>query len=303
MSKVIVFGPTGQVGSATALAAKEKGAEVFLAMRNTSKPTPRIDSSFPKIQADLSKPDTIREAVTKTGAKYAFVYLIFGNNDGMKSAIEALKSAGIEYVVFLSSYSIQADDLKSVPPSDIIPYAHAQVELNLEEVFGPQGYVTVRPAYFASNTVMHWKKGVQDGDVKTLLPDMKWDWIVPEDIGRVCGAILAGGPKAADGHKIIFLCGPELRTQRDVVGAMGKGLGRELKITEINEQEYIDMFVKQGLPPPLANHLVQGMKKQHEEGYAEGRYQEAVSNIEKYGGSKPSTFEEWLAENKGDFDS
>jgi hypothetical protein len=66
----------------------------------------------------------------------------------MRSSIEALKLAGIEFVIFLSSVAVQGD-IRTIPASKIIPWAHAQVEINLEEVFGPTGFVVARPAFFA----------------------------------------------------------------------------------------------------------------------------------------------------------
>ena len=111
--KVIVFGPTGAVGSATARTAAELGSHVVLAMRNIEKSIPGLDAaaekqgSFERVQADLTQPDTVRDAVTKTGAKYAFIYLAHGSPDHMKSTIVALKDAGVVEVMFLSSFTIQ----------------------------------------------------------------------------------------------------------------------------------------------------------------------------------------------------
>ena len=105
------LGPRGAVGSAAARTAEELGAKVVLAMRDPEKSIPGIDSekekqgSFERVQADLTKPDTVRDAVNTTGAKYAFIYLAHGAPNGMKSTIEALKSAGIHLVVFLEQFS------------------------------------------------------------------------------------------------------------------------------------------------------------------------------------------------------
>ena len=40
MGKVIVFGPTGNIGSVAAVTAQEKGAKVYLAMRDPKKTIP-----------------------------------------------------------------------------------------------------------------------------------------------------------------------------------------------------------------------------------------------------------------------
>lgn len=104
--EVIIFGPTGNVGSVAALTAAQLGAKVVLAMRDTQKAIPdlnadeEISGSFERVQADLTQPETVISAVNKTQAKSAFIYLNFGMPDGMKATIQALKSSGIEFVVF-----------------------------------------------------------------------------------------------------------------------------------------------------------------------------------------------------------
>ncbi|MCJ1302290.1 hypothetical protein MMC08_005093, partial [Hypocenomyce scalaris] len=166
--KVIVFGPTGAVGSAAARTAEELGAKVVLAMRDTQKPIPGLDpekekqASFERVYADLTKPDTVRDAVNTSRAKYAFIYCTHGTPEHMKSTIEALKSAGIDLVVFLSSFTVQGD-LKAIQPSEVLPYVHAQVEIKLGEIFGADGFVAVRPGSFASNT-RQYKAELEKGE-------------------------------------------------------------------------------------------------------------------------------------------
>jgi hypothetical protein len=70
----------------------------------------------------------------------------------MRSTITALKTGGIEFVVFLSSAGIRGD-VRSQPSDDFISWGHAQVEINLDEMFGVDKYAAVRPAYFATNSL------------------------------------------------------------------------------------------------------------------------------------------------------
>ena len=308
-NKVIIFGPTGGVGSATALAAQKQGVKVFLAMRDTSKSIPQLSSSqeqaggFERVEADLTKPDSVSAAVSKTGAKHAFIYLVFGSPDNLKSSIEALKSSGIEFVVFLSSFGIRGEKT-TVQPDDPIAYLHAQVEIHLEEAFGPQGYVAVRPAYFASNS-KRWKSTIGSGELKILYPDAKFDWISPEDIGTVCGNIVAGGWQAASGKTIVGLVGPQMTSQRDAVAAIGKGIGRELKVTEIDEETGLQQLLDSNVPKFIAEHLVKVQRERNAEtdGWFEGpAYEEGVANVAKYVGREPTKFAEWVAKNKQDFE-
>jgi uncharacterized protein YbjT (DUF2867 family) len=302
--KVIVFGPTGAVGSAAARTAEELGAKVVLAMRNMDKPIPGLDAakekqgSFERVYADLTKPDTVRHAVNTTGAKYAFIYCAHGSPDHMKSTIEALKSASIDLVVFLSSFTIQGDP-KSIQPSEIIPYVHAQVEINLGEIFGANGFVAARPGSFADNT-LQYKAGFEKGRVKIHIPDAKVDCIVPEDIGRVCGTILAKGPQ--DEQRAIYLYGPELLSQMDSIRILAKVLGKNPKIEIIDEQDAYKMFIEErGVPAFLAKYMIDRMGKnvtEHSQVFGYPVREGELSNVQKYSGRKATTFEEWVEQSK-----
>lgn len=308
-SNSIVFGPAGKVGSAVARRAQELGAKVSLAMRDPEKPIPGLttdqehEGGFERVLADLNEPETTHAAVSKTGAKRAFIYIVYGSPDNMRSSIAALKSAGIEYVVFLSSEGITGD-LRSVPQSEFIAWVHAQVEINLEEIFGVGGFVAVRPGFFASNSLW-WKKMIaSDSRVKIAYPEAKLDWISPEDIGRVCAALLVGGPQAVEGPEpnIIRLRGPELVTQREAVSSIAKAIGKSIKVTELDEQEGLKMLMESnGMPEFIAKRLIDLFRSRAEDGnFFEGD-EEPVRNVRKYAGREPTRFPEWAEENKQEF--
>jgi uncharacterized protein YbjT (DUF2867 family) len=203
---VLVFGATGAVGSACARHAHSLGATVTLAVRDTKKPIPGLSleqekaGGYKRVQADLTQPGTITEAVAQSGAKHAFVYLIFsppGASDPNRLALEALKAAGVEFVVFLSSFTVALYEpaIDRVPAQEFIPHAHAQVEVALQDIFGAS-YVALRPAGFASNS-LRWAGMIKAGGaVKVAYPEVVFDWIVPEDIGRTGASILVGGPSS-----------------------------------------------------------------------------------------------------------
>lgn len=316
-SNTIIFGPTGHVGSAVTRNIHHYGAKtVFLAMRYPQKPIPGLsldqeqERSFQRVQADLTKPETIHAAVEKSGAKRAFIYMARGSSDNMRSSIEALKSAGIEYVVFLSSVSVQGD-IRSIQPSKIIAWPHAQVEINLEEIFGRKGFVAVRPAFFASNA-MWWKRMICEGEVKLVYPEAKLDWISPGDIGRVCAALLAGGLRPvdeADERNFVRLYGPELVSQRDAFGIIGRAIGKDIKVTQLDEHEALEVFEKEiGMPGLMGKSIINFLKmragiEESDRADQGPAYEEAVSNVPKYAGGQPTRFEEWVEENRKEFSS
>ena len=305
--KVIIFGPTGAIGSAAARTASELGADVTLAMRDTEKPIPGLDATteqqnkYQRVQADLTKPETVSAAVDQAGAKYAFIYCAHGSPDGMRATIEALKTSGIELVVFVSSFTVQGDP-KKIPQSEIIPFIHARVEINLAEVFGPQGFVAARPGSFVTNT-RPYKSGIQSGELEIFGPDVTVDSIVPEDIGRVCGTILANGPQ--DDARFIYLYGPELISQREIARRIAEAVGKNPKIVPLTPEAAYKMFIEmRRAPPPVAKY----MSSQSTQAFpGEKRVwtipvtDELLLNVEKYSGKKATTVNEWLDQNKGLF--
>jgi uncharacterized protein YbjT (DUF2867 family) len=289
---VLVFGPTGGIGRIAALEAHKRGAHVWLAMRDTSKTIPGIAEGaegFTRVSADLSKPETLEDAVKKAGASSAFVYTMFESPDRMKASFEALKSAGITYIVIISSYSVQGSATTEF--EDFIPLVHAQTEVALER--SGISFTAVRPAYF--NTNLLWVKNeFQKGELEILGPDVEFDFIAPENIGTVAGALLVKG----EATKPIYLCGPKLYSQKDAHELAAKILGIKLNVKEIGVERWYETHAF--FPKPVADAVVSSLTK-NATLYPKEVYEEAVNNIRIYGGIEPTRFEDWVESHKAEF--
>ncbi|CAI7639293.1 unnamed protein product [Penicillium crustosum] len=292
---VIIFGATGSVGSAAARKAYQEGAKVTLAIRDPSKPIPILgDISAEKVQADLTKPKTVQTAVRQSGAKTAFVYAIQGIPDGMRPTFVALQEGGIEFVVLLSSFLVQGDR-HATPPTDIVPYVHAKVEIDLESVFGNR-CCAVRPAYFASN-VLHFKDEIAQGEVKLPNPDAEFDWISPKDIGQVIGMVLAYGTQ----ESTIPLVGPDRLSVKDALSIIGRVLSKEIKITVVGKEQAVKDIQQRGLPGPVARWFVESVTGPRSFIWDEPDFEVGVDNVRKYTHKAPERLEQWLQENKEKF--
>ncbi|KAJ5923401.1 hypothetical protein N7454_008646 [Penicillium verhagenii] len=297
-NKVIIFGATGATGSAAALQAHKDGAEISLAVRDPTKPIPTL-AGIPaqKVQADLTKPDTLTAAVRQTGATVAYLYVIFGTEDHMRASLVALKEAGITFVVLLSSFTV-SEDPSAAPPSDAIPYQHGQVEISLAEVFGMKNFVAVRPAFFASNALW-FKDGVAQGEVRHANPDAEFDYISPEDIGSVCGGILARGMSS---ENVVPLVGQERLTIAGAVDLIGEVLGKKVKTTRISGEEMKAGMIQHGVQELAARWVVNDVTMNPGAFFKEAGYQQALGNVKRYTGREPTRFRQWLEENKGRFE-
>lgn len=295
--KVIIFGASGAVGSAAARKAYMEGAKITLAMRDPSKTIPTLDGiSAEKVQADLTLPDTILEAVRQSGAKAAFIYRTDEALDGMRSTLEALKEGGVEFVVYLSSFAVQSD-IHAIEPADIIPYVQAQVEIALGNVFGDQ-WSSLRPGYFSSN-MLQYKDEISRGEVALPNPDVMFDWISPEDIGAVAGMILANGMQEC----FVPLVGPEKLSLKDGLGLVANTLGREIKISVVGREQAIEDMQSRGIPEGVATWFVEKVTspKSFMWDTAPAATEAGRGNIQKYTQRAPTRLQQWLDDNKEAF--
>lgn len=278
-------------------------------MLDIQKPIQGLSADWERVYADLTEPETVREAVITTGATRAFLYHTLGTDDShhMRATIQSLKDAGIELVVFLSTFTVLTRaNLEDFKPDEPIQYVHAQNEMALRDVFGKDNVVVVREGLFAS--VVQIKEELERGVVRVLKPEQKVDNIVPEDVGRVCGTILANGPQ--DEERVILLYGPKLWSTVEIVKTIAKKVGKDPEIKFVEEEEVYQDLVEKckvlGLPEPenLAAHARHIVKQVVVSGPGENHMwgipitEEQLHNVEKYSGKKPTTFEEWVEQNK-----
>ena len=289
--KVIVFGATGHVGSQVAIFAHKFGAEVILAMRNTSATirglTPELESQgFERVQVDLTKLDTVKAVLQATKPKKAFLYLVHRTPDHMESIIQAMRDEGVENVVFLSSFLL--DSLENVPQSSPIAWAEAQVELNLRKHF-PK-YISLRPGGFAKN-ILRWKPYGEE--VKLYGPDHTSDFITNTDMGEVGARVLIDGSD----QQAIYLHGSALITQQDAINDIAKVFNRQIKLISLGKEEGINVLEQAGIPKPVATYLANGSAN-WEKILDPDKFKEGQRNIEKYTGHPPTTFADWVNTNR-----
>ncbi|KAK8211843.1 NmrA-like family protein [Phyllosticta capitalensis] len=303
-NNVIVFGPTGDVGGFAALEASRRGAKVWLAMRDMAKTVAVLQeekSSFERVRADLSDAASVTTAVRTSGATAAFVYLV-PTNDGLRSSLAAMQAAGIEFVVFISTYSIPSNvDVRAVPASSVIAFEHAAVEAALEDL--QLAHVALRPAYFASNpfklafdlsssSTSGLEAYVSNGDCLA-------DCIAPDDIGRVAGALLASSSSSSSSSpplkRVYNLCGPQLLTFDAMLAAIGRVAEVGVNIHHVDAARWVDVMADElrALPRPAAVFLT--------EYYARGfvsaqdaRYAPAVANVKELTGRDAMSFDDYL---------
>ncbi|KAF3769915.1 NAD(P)-binding protein [Cryphonectria parasitica EP155] len=303
-NNVIVFGPTGEVGGAAALEASQRGASVWLAMRQTDKPIAALTTAqeqsgaFHRVQADLSDAASVKAAVQQSGAKTAFAYAMHGG-PSMEPTFTAMKDAGIEHVVLLSSFTIHPDEaLSDVPPARFIPYLHAQAELAIEKA--GIAHTALRAGQFASNIFKNSLDRSKTPWEATLVSGKAaGDNISPADIGKVGGAVLVD-PPVATGKHVIYVLGPQLSTDAEAVRVVERISGREVKVNTRTAAERAAEAKRAGRPEVICNYLQSFWEndewwQKNGAPFAPLNYAEEAGNVKKYSGHEPETFEQYAA--------
>ncbi|KAI9647177.1 hypothetical protein NHQ30_003560 [Ciborinia camelliae] len=110
------------------------------------------------------------------------------------------------------------------------------------------------------------------------------------DIARVAMGALTS--KTPPDHEYRVL-GPELFNYDEIAAKLSKVLGRSIIHVKVTPEEMIQMYVSMGLPEDIANYVI-AMEVRTANG-GEVRENDVV---EKIGGHKPKTFDEFIRENK-----
>lgn len=305
--KAIIFGATGAVGRAAALEAQSQGAQVTLAMRNTKKPIPGLTSAteqelgFTRVQADLSDPQSVERAVSESGAIVAFSYILFDAEDGLLETYKAMKRAGITHIVLLSSFCVTENGgaKASAKAEEILAVVHGKAELALAE--SGIACTIIRPAYFSSNIQMleDWDE-VKRGELGIAYPEAPFDYLAPEDVGALAGARIVK-PAPSSGELVITQCGPELISQKNAWSIISKGLGMDITVKEITDEEHRKKLEARGFPPPMIKSSVERLADLARDPsglYAPDVYKEASGNFEKYTERKPTTLASWVEKHR-----
>jgi uncharacterized protein YbjT (DUF2867 family) len=115
-----------------------------------------------------------------------------------------------------------------------------------------------------------------------------------EDVARVATGLLTGPPVPAD--RTFPLVGSVL-TIREIIATLGRVLGKEVHYEEISDEEWRSNALARGINQHAVEHLSNLWRSLRTAGMRpETSRFEVTETIEKLGGAKPKTFEEFVRE-------
>ncbi|HUE84584.1 MAG TPA: SDR family oxidoreductase [Vicinamibacterales bacterium] len=282
MSKILVTGATGNVGSRLVRRLKETGRAVRAFARDLAGKT--MEEGVEAAPGDFMDKTSLQKAMDGVTA----VYLLSAGDQlsvHEANAIEAAKAARVKLVVKHSVAGAQYN-------APGFPSWHRAGEERLEASGIP--YVFLRPVSFASNA-LYWAGSIKDqGTVYGALGDAAVPVIDPEDIAEAAGTVLT-----TPGHegKAYELSGPEALTTAQQVDAIGRAVGRDLKYVNVPDDAARQSMLGLGMSPAYVEAMIslfvmfRGI----------GRIEPYPNDVQTLTGHKPRSFSQWAETNAAAF--
>jgi uncharacterized protein YbjT (DUF2867 family) len=277
MSKILVVGASGSVGSGIAAQLKEQGHQV---RTTTSK---KADASADKVYLDVVTGEGLVQAFD--GIERAFLMSPGGYADQYKvlsPLIQQAKRQGLKKVVLLSAFGADADDNA--------PLRRSEIELEKSGV----PYNVIRPNWFMQNFNTFWVHGIREQGVISLpVGDAKTSFIDTRDISAVGARLLASDEF---NNRAFNLTGAEAITHAQVAAAIGEATGKKVVFADSEPAQLKQGLLSGGVAEDYADFLLLIM------GYLKAGYNSAVNNeVKNILGREPIGFQQYVADHRAAF--
>lgn len=277
MSRILVTGATGTIGSLLLPLLAEKGAEVRALTRNAGAALP---AGVELCVGNLTFALDLGYALD--GVDVVFI-LTEGADLARKDALVAQIAAesGVKCIVKLSVLSA------SHGAKDPITQWHLAGESAIKT--SGLAWTMLRPNAFMSNA-LNWAVSIAGaGCVEAPFMDRPTSCVDPLDIARVAAEVLT-----APGHdgQHYNLTGPEPLSIRSQVGILADELGRPIEAAELTRQQAVERLSRFGMAQQMAEAVVAMFASAEDP-----RNAEISGDIESITGHRASTFRHWVRRN------
>jgi uncharacterized protein YbjT (DUF2867 family) len=270
---ILVTGASGNAGGAVVRALVEAGEPVRGLVRDRSGAS--VPEGADVAVGDLNRPDTIEPHLDGVTG----VFLLSGY-EGLAETLAAMRGAGVERVVLLSSSAAPSGDLDNAVARYHILSERAVRESGLAWTF-------LQPNSFMTNT-LRWLPQLRAGDIVRLpFADVPIAVIDPADLGAVAVKGLVTDELAG---RSLRLSGPEALYPADQVRILGSALGRDLHFeAQGNEEARAEMTA--AMPAAYVDAFFSF--------FVDGTVDETTvqPTVREVLGREPGSFERWAAAN------
>lgn len=245
----IILGATGHIGSVLIKQLVKDGAAVTGVTSNSAH-IPQIEAAGAKAAvADVRNTEQLI-SIFKTGKR---LYLLNpsapidtdthkSEEESIDSIVKAIGEVSFEKIVAESTYGAQ--------PGEML--GDLDVLYNMEQkVKAIHGSTTIiRGAYYFSNWDHMKDAAKEEGLIYSLYPeDFVLPMVAPADIAHLAAKLLQA---PTQDNPLVYIEGPRRYSPADVARAFGNILGKPVKVSVVEESNWMDYLMKAGFSEPAA---------------------------------------------------
>lgn len=289
-SALLITGATGRTGGFAARLLLERGHRVRALVHSFDDRAARLrDSGAEVVVGDLNEIDDVRRAAEGARGAY-FVYPISpGLIEASTTFAQAAQETGVTSVVNMSQISARRGAASNA----------ARIHWLAERVldWSPLNVTHLRPTFFAEWLTTFGAASIRDEGVLPLpFGDGRHAPITAEDQGRVIAGILEHPNEHAG--QIYPLFGAIEMNHHQIAEAISQALGRPVRYQPVDIPTWVEGIQAQGRSSYLAQHLSNVAVD-----YRNGIFAGTNDIVERVGGKKPTTVEEFITANSAVFTS
>ena len=273
MSRILVIGASGTVGSELARLLAAQGESVL-------KATSRAPAAADQVQLDVVSRTGLQAAFS--GVDRAFLLAPPGHanqHELLLPLIDEARARGLKKVVLMSAMGANADDSA--------PLRVAEKHLEASGL----AYNIIRPNWFMQNFNTFWIQGIlQQGKILLPVGAAKGSFIDARDIAAVAARLLTSDTFV---NHDFDLTGPVALDHDQVAAILSRETGRPIVFQDIPPAAMLDGLLTAGVPRPYAEFLLLILSF-FKAGYAE-RTTDAVAQIV---GRAPGSFKQYAHDHR-----
>lgn len=276
---ILVTGAGGNIGSRVVAKLAEAGHPVRGTARDTT--ALRVPAGVDAVELDITRPQQVGRAFRDVDT--IFLYPVRGNADDFLSSAH---EAGVQYVVLLSSPAAYEPGEYDRP----IGLVHREMERSLEN--SGLRHTILYPSWLATNARRDWSEQIRNtGRVGIAYPDAKVNPIHIDDVADVAVRLLT---EEQHRGRMQVLTGPESLRLRDIVGLLGKVLGKDIPVDELTHEQALAQRPS-WLPEPILETLLDVTAA------AVGVPALVTNTVERVTGHPSRAFTEWARAHRATF--
>ncbi|KKI93200.1 NmrA family protein [Bacillus sp. SA1-12] len=245
--KMLVTGATGKLGTkiVETLLKTVPANQLAVSVRNPEKAEGFRVQGVEVRQGDFDRPDTLDSAFA--GIDRLLIISADGDNETRirqhTDAVAAAERAGVKFIAYTSIGNASESTMFLAPP-------HIAAEEAILKTGIP--YSFLRNNWYLENEISSIQGVLEGAPWVTSAGSGKVGWALQQDYAEAAAAVLSG-----TGHEnTIYELSGKPMTQEEFASALGKVLGKEVPVQQVDDAVYADIMKGAGVPEFLLPFLV-----------------------------------------------